>query len=174
MVLCIYFFSPFQKNIAEELWYMYKGGCIANSDIIKDKKRLEIINSATCTKAFLLGKRRGKSIKYPHRSGQRPSPFPPPPWSVIEVTLGDFVCVCVCAWNTSVFRVTCNALYNSSLLEYCINSKTPNAMEEVLFLRPTIPPKCFDMLFPLTEGCSEGLARYVQMFLLDTIKISVL
>ena len=30
--------------------------------------------------------------------------------------------------------------------------------EEVLFLQPMIPPtKRFDIFFPLTEGCSEGL-----------------
>ena len=32
--------------------------------------------------------------------------------------------------------------------------------EEVLFLQPMIPPKCFDMFSPLTEGCSEGLDAF--------------
>ena len=29
--------------------------------------------------------------------------------------------------------------------------------EEVSSLQPMIPPKRFDIFFPLTEGCSEGL-----------------
>ena len=43
--------------------------------------------------------------------------------------------------------------------------------EEVLFLQPMIPPtKRFDIFFPLTERCSEGLARCVQIFLYETNK----
>ena len=32
--------------------------------------------------------------------------------------------------------------------------------EEVLYLRPMIPPKRFDIFFPLTGGCSEGLGAF--------------
>ena len=32
-----------------------------------------------------------------------------------------------------------------------------NAMQEVLYLQPLIPPKRFDMFPPITGGCSEGL-----------------
>ena len=32
-----------------------------------------------------------------------------------------------------------------------------NAMEEVLYLQPLIPPKRFDIFSPVTAGCSEGL-----------------
>ena len=34
-----------------------------------------------------------------------------------------------------------------------------NAME-VLCLQPLIPPKRFDIFFPITEGCSEGLGAF--------------
>ena len=37
--------------------------------------------------------------------------------------------------------------------------------EVVLFLEPMIPPKRFDIVFPLTEGCSEGLDALVHIFL---------
>ena len=32
--------------------------------------------------------------------------------------------------------------------------------EEVLYLRPLIPPKRFAIFFPLTGGCSEGLGAF--------------
>ena len=32
--------------------------------------------------------------------------------------------------------------------------------EEVLYLQPLIPPKRFDIFFPLTGGCSEGLGAF--------------
>ena len=32
--------------------------------------------------------------------------------------------------------------------------------EEVLHLQPLIPPKRFDIFFPLTGGCSEGLGAF--------------
>ena len=32
--------------------------------------------------------------------------------------------------------------------------------EEVLYLQPLIPPKRFDMFFPLTGGCSECLGAF--------------
>ena len=35
-----------------------------------------------------------------------------------------------------------------------------NAMEEVLYLQPLIPPKRFDIFSPLTGGCSEGLGAF--------------
>ena len=35
-----------------------------------------------------------------------------------------------------------------------------NAMKRFLSLQPMIPPKRFDILSPLTEGCSEGLDAF--------------
>ena len=35
-----------------------------------------------------------------------------------------------------------------------------NAMEEVLYLQPSIPPKRFDIFSPLTGRCSEGLGAF--------------
>ena len=32
--------------------------------------------------------------------------------------------------------------------------------EEVLYLQPLIPPKRFDIFFPITGGCSEGLGAF--------------
>ena len=32
--------------------------------------------------------------------------------------------------------------------------------EEVLYLQPMIPAKRFDIFFPLTRGCSEGLGAF--------------
>ena len=32
--------------------------------------------------------------------------------------------------------------------------------EEVLYLQPLIPPKHFDIFFPLTGGCSDGLGAF--------------
>ena len=32
--------------------------------------------------------------------------------------------------------------------------------EEVLYLHPLIPPKRFDIFFPITGGCSEGLGAF--------------
>ena len=32
--------------------------------------------------------------------------------------------------------------------------------EEVLYLQRLVPPKRFDIFFPLTEGCSEGLDAF--------------
>ena len=32
--------------------------------------------------------------------------------------------------------------------------------KEVLYLQPLIPPKRFDIFFPLTGGCSEGLGAF--------------
>ena len=32
-------------------------------------------------------------------------------------------------------------------------------------MKPMIPPRRFDIFFPLTEGCSEGLRRCIQIFL---------
>ena len=32
--------------------------------------------------------------------------------------------------------------------------------EEVLYLQPSIPPKRFDIFYPLTEGYSEGLGAF--------------
>ena len=32
--------------------------------------------------------------------------------------------------------------------------------EEVLYLQPLIPPKCFDVFSPLTGGCSEDLGAF--------------
>ena len=36
--------------------------------------------------------------------------------------------------------------------------------EEVLSLQPMIPPKRFDIFFPLTGGCSEGLDAFIFFF----------
>ena len=39
-----------------------------------------------------------------------------------------------------------------------------NAMQEVLYLQPLIPPKRFDISPPLTGGCSEGLGAFIFFF----------
>ena len=36
--------------------------------------------------------------------------------------------------------------------------------EEVLYLPPLIPPKCFDIFPPITGGCSEGLGAFWFFF----------
>ena len=36
--------------------------------------------------------------------------------------------------------------------------------EEVLYLQPMIPPQRFDIVFPLTEGRSEGLGAFRFFF----------
>ena len=36
--------------------------------------------------------------------------------------------------------------------------------EEVLSLQPMIPPKRYDIFFPLTGGCSEGLDALIFFF----------
>ena len=35
---------------------------------------------------------------------------------------------------------------------------------EVLYLQPMIPPKRFDIFFPLTEGCSESVDAFRFFF----------
>ena len=36
--------------------------------------------------------------------------------------------------------------------------------EEVLYFQLLIPPKRFDIFFPLTGGCSEGLGAFIFFF----------
>ena len=52
------------------------------------------------------------------------------------------------------------------LLTQCHNHRGEpfTCHEEVLFLQPMIPPKRFDIFFPLTEGCSEGLDAFRFFF----------
>ena len=59
--------------------------------------------------------------------------------------------------------------YNGGLLPdiilltqcYFYRGTRSNAMKEVLYLQPLIPPtKHFDISLPLTGGCSEGLGAF--------------
>ena len=61
--------------------------------------------------------------------------------------------------------INVNVQYNGGLLAdiipltqcYLHRGTRLNAMQEVLYLQPLIPPKCFDIFPPLTGVCSEGL-----------------
>ena len=44
-------------------------------------------------------------------------------------------------------------VFGTYLVEY-------KCQEEVLYLQPLIPPKRFDISFPITGGCSEGLGEF--------------
>ena len=54
---------------------------------------------------------------------------------------------------------------NSEIIRVSSEITGVGEYEEVLFLQLMIPPKRFDIFFPLTEGCSEGLDALVQIFL---------
>ena len=64
--------------------------------------------------------------------------------------------------------INVNVQYNGGLLPdillltqcYLDRGNLFKCHEEVLYLQPLIPPKRFDMFFPLTEGCSEGLGAF--------------
>ena len=71
-----------------------------------------------------------------------------------------FWCLCM--------AINVNVQYNGGLLPdiilltqcYLHRGTCPNAMKEVLYLQPLIPPKRFDIFSPLTGGCSEGLGVF--------------
>ena len=65
--------------------------------------------------------------------------------------------------------ININVQYNGGLLPDIILSVDPmlsasgnlfKCHEEVLYLQPLIPPKRFDIFFPITGGCSEGLGAF--------------
>ena len=70
--------------------------------------------------------------------------------------------------------------YNGGLLPYivlltlCYYRRETNPIkchEEVLSLQPKIPRKRFDIFFPLTGGCSQGLDAFIFFFKLCYIQV---
>ena len=60
-----------------------------------------------------------------------------------------FWCRCV--------AINVNVQHNGGLLPDIISGNLFKCPEEVLCLQSLIPPKRFDILSPITGGCSEGL-----------------
>ena len=75
-------------------------------------------------------------------------------WFVFNV----FWCPCM-AINVNV-QYNGGLLPDIILLTQCYLHRGTNLLEcheEVLYLKPLIPPKRFDIFPPITRGCSEGL-----------------
>ena len=60
--------------------------------------------------------------------------------------------------------INVNVQYNGGFLpDIILLSASGNLFkchEKVLYLQPLIPPKRFDIFFPITGGCSEGLGVF--------------